>query len=66
MYADIVGTLSNKWLREKLTIEERVKLLIEITEDLEWGKFDSFSEEDKIEARKDLQRCDDEFIKHGW
>ena len=42
--ADFLSTLSQKWLREKLTLKERAELLWEITTDLD---YDTYEKEDE-------------------
>jgi hypothetical protein len=61
--ADIKSTLSDKWLRDKLTIHERAKLLVGITEDLEWGTYEPGGIDTAIE---ELDKTDAEAIKRGW
>jgi hypothetical protein len=39
MYVEIIQNLSEPWLKEKLTQEERASLLVSITESLEWDEF---------------------------
>ena len=38
--ADLMSTLSQKWLRDKLTLRERAELLCEITTDLDWTTYE--------------------------
>ena len=64
--ADLKSTLSQKWLREKLTLKERAELLWEITTDLDWDTYEKEDDEgnylgkDLDKAMEDLARTDKE------
>ena len=72
--ADLKSTLSQKWLREKLTLKERAELLWEITTDLDWDTYEKEDDEgnylgkDLDKAMEDLARTDkeDERIIKWW
>ena len=62
--ADLKSTLSQKWLREKLTLKERAELLWEITTDLDWDTYEKEDEQgnylgkDIDKAMEDLSKTD--------
>ena len=64
--ADLKSTLSQKWLREKLTLKERAELLWEITTDLDYDTYEKEDDEgnylgkDLDKAMEDLARTDKE------
>jgi len=64
--ADLKSTLSQKWLREKLTINERAELLYEITTDLDSDIYEkndadgSYLGKDIKKAIEDLKIYDEE------
>lgn len=64
--ADLKSTLSQKWLREKLTLKERAELLWEITTDLDWDTYEKEDEQgnylgkDIDKAMEDLSKTDKE------
>lgn len=64
--ADLKSTLSQKWLREKLTLRERAELLWEITTDLDWDTYEKEDEQgnylgkDIDKAMEDLSKTDKE------
>jgi len=64
--ADLKSILSQKWLREKLTLEERAELLSEITTDLDWDNYEKEDEQgnylgkDIEKAMEDLSKTDKE------
>lgn len=64
--ADLRSTLSQKWLREKLTLRERAELLWEITTDLDWDTYEKEDEQGKYlgkhidKAMEDLEKTDKE------
>ena len=64
--ADLKRTLSQKWLREKLTLKERAELLWEITTDLDWDTYEKEDEDGKYlgkdieKAMEDLNNTDKE------
>ena len=60
MEADIISCLCEKYLREKLTVEERANLLIDIDGALEWYSYDDVDPSDAIKA---IKRRDKESIK---
>ena len=61
---DLKSTLSQKWLREKLTLKERAELLWKITTDLEWDTYEKEDEQgnylgkDIDKAMEDLSKTD--------
>ena len=63
---DLKSTLSQKWLREKLTLKERAELLWKITTDLEWDTYEKEDEQgnylgkDIDKAMEDLSKTDKE------
>ena len=64
--ADLKSTLSQKWLREKLTLKERAELLWEITTDLDWDTYEKEDADGKYlgkdieKAMEDLNNTDKE------
>lgn len=64
--ADLKSILSQKWLREKLTLKERAELLWEITTDLDWDTYEKEDEQgnylgkDIEKAMEDLSKTDKE------
>jgi hypothetical protein len=64
--ADLKSTLSQKWLREKLTINERAELLYEITTDLDSDRYEKIDSDgcymgkDIEKAIEDLKKSDEE------
>ena len=64
--ADLKSRLSQKWLREKLTLKERAELLWEITTDLDWDTYEKEDEQgnylgkDIDKAMEDLSKTDKE------
>jgi hypothetical protein len=64
--ADLKSTLSQEWLREKLTLEERAGLLWEISTDLDWDTYEKEDEQgnylgkDIEKAMEDLSKTDKE------
>ena len=64
--ADLKNILSQKWLREKLTLRERAELLCEITIDLDWDTYEKEDEQgnylgkDIDKAMEDLAKTDKE------
>ena len=64
--ADLKSTLSQKWLREKLTLKERAELLWEITTDLDWDTYEKddaygkYLGKDIEKAMEDLNNTDKE------
>jgi hypothetical protein len=54
--ADLKSTLSQKWLREKLTLKERAELLWEITTDLDWDTYEK-EDDDGNYLGKDLDKA---------
>ncbi len=68
--ADLKSTLSQKWLREKLTLKERAELLWEITTDLDLDTYEKEDEQgnylgkDIDKAMEDLSKTDKEDERH--
>lgn len=61
MLADIQSTLSEQTIREKLTLEERAKLLIDIINCLQWTVYEMDNGEDDLyKAMIDLSFTDKE------
>mgnify|MGYP003642465285 CR=1 FL=1 len=54
--ADLKSTLSQKWLREKLTLEERAELLWEITTDLDYDTYEKEDEQGNY-LGKDIEKA---------
>lgn len=67
MLSDIKYTLSSEWLRNKLTLEERAQLLIDLTIELNWDVYENKNGEELLdEAINDMKEVDDISIKRGW
>lgn len=70
--SSLQSTLSQKWLRDKLSLKERATLLWEITTDLDWDRYEKEDEEgnylgaDIEKAIEDLSRYDEESIKNNF
>ena len=70
--ADLKSILSQKWLREKLTLRERAELLYEITTDLDWDTYEKEDEQgnylgkDIDKAMEDLAKTDKEDESYRW
>jgi hypothetical protein len=54
--ADLKSTLSQEWLREKLTLRERAELLWEISTDLDWDTYEK-EDEDGNYLGKDIEKA---------
>lgn len=68
--ADLMSTLSQKWLRDKLTLRERAELLCEITTDLDWTTYEKEDDQGKYlgldidKAMEHLKKTDKEDEKY--
>lgn len=64
--ADLRSTLSQKWLRDKLSLRERAELLCEITTDLDWSTYEKEDDQGKYlgldidKAMEHLKKTDKE------
>lgn len=65
MLSDIKSTLSQKKFRDKLSIEERAELLVQITNDLEWDEYDELSSQGINKAIEDLKETDEEMKRNN-
>jgi len=43
--SDIRHTLSQDWIKKKLTLDERAQILCEIVEDLSWDKYTKYDDD---------------------
>jgi hypothetical protein len=59
---DLKITLSQKWLRDKLTLEERAELLWEITTDLDWDTYEKEDEQGNY-LGKDIEKAMEDLSK---